>query len=55
MAYAAFRMGQCALCLGMNEHDPAEKARLGDAVTLYRNQVTALMHQTPPDGGDNGA
>lgn len=43
LAYAAFRMGQCALCADMLAHDPQEQARLYAAMGYYRAEVGRLL------------
>ncbi len=43
LAYAAFRMGQCALCADMAAHDPQEQARLRAATERYQAEVRRLL------------
>jgi hypothetical protein len=47
MAYAAFRVGQCTLCAGMNAPDPEEPPRLGRAAAFYRDQLARLLEIEP--------
>lgn len=43
LAYAAFRMGQCALCADMLAHDPPEQVRLRAASARYQAQLMGLL------------
>ncbi len=43
LAYAAFRVGQTALCAQMISHDPRDQARLWRARYDYRAQLTRLL------------
>ena len=45
LAYAAFRLGQCAMCTGMA--DPEETLRLERAARFYRAQLAGRLAQSP--------
>jgi hypothetical protein len=40
-AYAAFRLGQCAICAGTSS--PEERRRLGRAGDLYKTQLARVL------------
>lgn len=47
LAYAAFRLGQCALCAAMCTNDLPEQARLIRARDTYQNHLTCLLNHRP--------
>jgi hypothetical protein len=46
MAYAAFRMGQCAMCAGLTGGDLAEQERPQRAAERYRTRLAILLEAT---------